>query len=55
MYDSDEKYLSKFALDPDMEYGGEALYGTDFSAYLSYDDDLDPEEPIGEDDFLFEK
>ncbi|MBW2430532.1 MAG: hypothetical protein PVG52_10880 [Desulfobacterales bacterium] len=62
MYDSDRKYLSRFALDPDMEYGSEDLYGSDFSLYESYDDDLDPidsqdlepEDPNLEDDFLFE-
>lgn len=42
MYDSDKKYLSRFALDPDMEYGSEDLYGTDFSRYGFYDDDAEP-------------
>ena len=55
MYDSDKKYLSRFALDPDMEYGSEELDGTDFSVYAAYDDDLDPEDLILRDDFLFEK
>ena len=60
MYDSDRQYLSRFALDPDMEYGSEDLYGTDFSAVASYDDepdplrsgDLDPEDPFLEDDLF---
>jgi hypothetical protein len=55
MYDSDKKYLSRFALDPDMEYGSEELYGNDFSLYAAYDDDPDPEDLILKDDFLFEK
>ncbi|MGD8612648.1 MAG: hypothetical protein PVJ44_13365 [Desulfobacterales bacterium] len=55
MYDSDRKYLSKFALDPDMEYGSEDLDGGDFSPYVSCDDDLDPEGPIMEEDFFLEK
>ena len=54
MYDSDRKYLSRFALDPETEYGSEDLYGTDFSVYVSYDDDMDPENPFLEDDFPFE-
>ena len=41
MYDSDRKYLSRFVLDPDTEYGSEDLYGVDFFPYLSCDDDLD--------------
>ncbi|MGD9058372.1 MAG: hypothetical protein PVG40_07480 [Desulfobacterales bacterium] len=61
MYDSDRKYLSRFSLDPDTEYGSEDLYGVDFSPYLSCDDDLDlfdnensdSEDSILEDDFLF--
>jgi hypothetical protein len=55
MYDSDRKYLSRFALDPDMEYSSEELYGTDFSVYAAYDDDQDPEDLILEDDFPFER
>ena len=62
MYDSDRKYLSRFSLDPDTEYGSEDLYGVDFSPYLSCDDDLDPifsedldpEDPNIKDDFFFE-
>ena len=61
MNDSDKKYLSRFSLDPDTEYGNEDLYGIDFSPYASCDDDLDPfvnensdsEDSILEDDFLF--
>ena len=60
--DSDRKYLSKFSLDPDIEYGSEDIYGIDFSFYVSDDDDLDPifsedldpEDPNIEDDFFFE-
>jgi hypothetical protein len=60
--DSDRKYLSKFSLDPDIEYGSQDIYGTDFSLYVSDDDDLDPifsedldpEDPNIEDDFFFE-
>lgn len=62
MYDSDEKYLSRFALDPEVEYGSEDLSEMDFSGYANYDnalgpldgEDLDPENLILEDDFLFE-
>lgn len=62
MYDSDKKYLSRFALDPDIEYGSEDSYGTDFSDYGKFDNDLDPldcenldnENLILEDDFPFE-
>jgi hypothetical protein len=59
MYDSDRKYLSRFSLDPAIEFGFEDLYGSDFS----YDDEIDPvddenisdsEDLILEDDFLFE-
>jgi len=59
MDDSDKKYLSRFALDPAIEYGCEDQYGFDFS----YDDEMDPfddenildaEDAIPEDDFLFE-
>ena len=31
MYDSDREYLSRFSLDPAIEYGFEDLYGSDFS------------------------
>jgi hypothetical protein len=63
MYDSDRKYLSRFALDPELEYGGEDLRATDYSVYAAYDDDLDsvciddldPEKPILEDDLPFEE
>ena len=62
MNDSDRKYLSKFSLDPDIEYGSEDIYGIDFSLYVSDDGDLDPifsgdldpEDPNIEDDFFFE-
>jgi hypothetical protein len=59
MYDSDRKYLSRFSLDPAIEYGCEDLSGSDFS----YDDEMDPfddenildaQDSIPEDDFLFE-
>lgn len=61
MNDSDRKYLSRFALDPDIEYGSEDLHGIDFSLYVSDDDDLDPiysedldpEDPNLDDDFFF--
>ena len=61
MNDSDRKYLSRFSLDPDIEYGSEDLYGIDFSPYVSCDDDLDlfddensdSEDSIREDDLLF--
>lgn len=60
MNDSDRKYLSRFSLDPDTEYGSEDLYGIDFSPYVSCDDDLeafdneysDSEDLIMDDDFL---
>ncbi len=59
MDDSDREYLSKFALDPAIEYGGEDLSATDFAydeALDPYDDkkSLDAEDLILEDDFLFE-
>jgi hypothetical protein len=62
MNDSDRKYLSRFSLDPDIEYGREDLCGFDFSLYASCKNDLDPfdnenldsEDLIMEDDFLFE-
>ena len=59
MYDSDREYLSRFALDPETEYGFEDLYGSDFS----YEEPMNPsddensedsEDLILEDDFLFE-
>jgi hypothetical protein len=59
MYDSDRKYLSRFALDPQVNCGWEDLDGFDFS----YDDDLDlfddvcfsdSEDLILKDDFSFE-
>lgn len=58
---SDRQYLSRFALDPAIEYDGEDLDGFDFS--YSSDAELDPfddeniqdaEDTIPEDDFLFE-
>jgi hypothetical protein len=61
MYDSDRKYLARFALDPEMEYGGEILYESDFS--YSYEDEmdqfvdenlLDPQHMDPEDDFSLE-
>jgi hypothetical protein len=63
MYDSDRKYLSRFALDPETEYGSEDLYAFDLSPHGFYDDapeplddqKLDAEDFILEDDFLFEK
>ena len=57
---SDRQYLSRFALDPVMEYRWEDLYGFDF--YYSTDDEMNPfddesipdtEDTIPEDDFLF--
>ncbi|MGD8880491.1 MAG: hypothetical protein PVI82_01290 [Desulfobacterales bacterium] len=60
MNDSDRRYLSRFALDPTMEYRWKDLYGFDFSC--PYDDEMDPfndrnildaEDTIPEDDFLF--
>ena len=62
MNDSDRKYLSRFSLDPDIEYDSEDLYGIDFSLYVPDDDDLDPifsedlnpEDPNLEDDFVTE-
>jgi hypothetical protein len=59
MYETDRKYLSRFALDPATEYGLEDLCGSD----LSYDDEMDlfdvenkpnTKDSILEDDFLFE-
>ena len=58
MNDSDREYLSRFSLDPAIEYSFEDLYASYFS-----DDELDPfddetisdaEDSIPEDDFLFE-
>jgi len=63
MYDSDREYLSRFALDPSIEYGGEDLFVFDFSDDLSRDDEiesfddeniLDTEDDPPEDDFPFE-
>ena len=62
MYDSDRKYLSRFALDPDVEYGSEDLYETDYRTYAAINgdqdslcsEDLNLDELILEDDFLFE-
>ena len=59
MYDSDREYLSRFALNPEIEYSWEDPFGSDFS----YDDEMDPfdDESIPDakylilgDDFLFE-
>jgi hypothetical protein len=59
MNDSDRKYLSRFSLDPVIEYSFEDLYGSDFS----YDEEINPfddenvpdsEDLILDDDFLFE-
>lgn len=62
MYDSDRHYLSRFELDPNIEFQWEDLYGSDISD--EFDDDemdtydheniLDAEDTIPEDDFLFE-
>ena len=58
MNNSDREYLSRFSLDPAIEYSFEDLYGSCFS-----DDEIDPfddetisdaEDSIPEDDFLFE-
>ena len=62
MYDSDRQYFSRFALDPDAEYGDEDLSGIEFFPYVSCDDDmdlsdsenLDSNDLILEDDLLFE-
>jgi hypothetical protein len=59
MNDSDKEFLSRFALDPEIECGFEDLYGS----YFSYDDEINPfddenvpdsDDLILEDDFLFE-
>ena len=42
MYDSDMQYLSRFALDPEIEYGSEDVYATDLSDLVNNDNDLDP-------------
>jgi hypothetical protein len=64
MMDSDRQYLSRFELDPDIEFRWEDLYGFDVSYEFTYDDEmdtiddenmLDAEDTIPEDDFLFEK
>jgi hypothetical protein len=60
MNDSDRRYLSRFALDPTMEYRWEDLYGFDFSCPYDemdpFDDEniLNAEDTIPKDDFLFE-
>lgn len=63
MNTSDLQYLSRFALDPEIEYGGEDPYGVDISYDFynddeaeSFDDDtfLASEDEPPEDDFLFE-
>ena len=60
MYESDREYLSKFSLDPEIEYSFEELYGFDFS----YDEEemnplddeniSDAEDSSLDDDFFFE-
>jgi len=61
MYDSDKKYLSRFALDPSIEYGCEDLNGADFPYPCDeeadlFDDEniLDLEDSILDDDVLAE-
>ena len=60
MYESDREYFSRFALDPETEYGFEELYSLDFSVEEEemtpvYDEkDSDAEDSISEDDFFFE-
>lgn len=60
MNDSDRRYLSRFVLDPTMEYRWEDLYEFDFC--YSEDDELDPfddesnmdaDDPIPDDKNLF--
>jgi hypothetical protein len=57
MNDSDREYLSRFSLDPALEYSGD-LDGSNLSYDESepFDDEniLDSEDWIMEDDFLFE-
>ena len=59
MNESDREFLSRFSLDPVIEYSFEDLYGS----YFSDDDEIDPfddkkisdsKDLIPEDDFLFE-
>ena len=63
MYDFDRQYLSRFALDRDLELSWEDPYGYDISDEFTYDaemdmfDDektLDAQDPIPGDGFLFE-
>jgi hypothetical protein len=58
MYDSDRKYLSRFALDPAMEYGGEDRFESDFfddeMDLSDYDGLADGEDSIPEDGLFFE-
>ena len=62
MNDSDRRYLSRFALDPTMEYRWEDLYGFDFSC--PYEDETNPfddenipdaEDTIPDDEILSKK
>ena len=62
MLDSDRQYLSRFELDPDIEFRWEDLYGFDVSYEFTYDDEMDTfddvnirdaEDTIPRDDFLF--
>ena len=62
MNDSDRQYLSRFELDPDIEYQWEDIYGSDIP-YKFNDDEMDlfdvenkpnAKDSILEDDFLFE-
>ena len=59
---SDRQYLSRFALDPAMEFKWEDLY--DFDFYCREDEEVGPlndesipdaEDPIPDDDILFRK
>ena len=59
MNDSDKEFLSRFSLDPLIEYNFEDLYGSDFSyeeVINPFDDEniLDSEDLILKDDFLFD-
>jgi hypothetical protein len=64
MYESDRQYLSRFSLDPEIEFRWEDLYRFDVFHEFAYDDEMDTLDdekildvayPIPENSFLSEK
>lgn len=53
---SDLQYLSRFALDPEIECGGEDSYGLEIADdfYRDNENILDEEDDLPEDDLFFE-